>query len=185
MKVVILGAGSTIGTLGKRSLGVARFVERLKEVCGADWERDYGQLAKAAKDCSSENLDEIWTYVDYFGKLRRSLCERADCKADPDCHVPDCQLREKYKDVSGKLRSALVAAYSLDREIAALKLCDDFTLKNVLADLGPGDALISFNWDILAEQILVRFGNTQVVAAARTLPSLPTCVRQLRAASLV
>jgi hypothetical protein len=48
MKVVILGAGSTIGTFGT-SLGVEGFVSRLREVCGSDFTRAGQMLSEHSR----------------------------------------------------------------------------------------------------------------------------------------
>jgi hypothetical protein len=166
MKAVILGAGSTIGTFG-RSLGVDGFVSRLYEVRGIAWRKDYPDLARAIADCGSCNLDRVWTHVDYTAKLRRSLCERTDCQKKPDCTSPGCKGPDYGPHLSGQLRKALIDAYALNDEIDTLRMDADFTLKTVLASLGEGDALISFNWDTAAEQIASRLSIPKLLAAGR------------------
>jgi hypothetical protein len=99
MKVVILGAGSTIGTFG-RSLGVDGFVQRLDEV-RPDWRDKYKVLASAVADCRLNRLDLLWTQVDYAGKLKRSLCTKSDCRRLDDCDDPSCGGPSYGKHLSG------------------------------------------------------------------------------------
>jgi hypothetical protein len=139
MKVVILGTGSTIGTLERvalaTELGVNGFTRRLSRV-KPEWRNEYPSLARAVDDSGSENLDQIWTRMDYAGKLQRSL------------------KRPTYPpETSGQLHRALLVAYSLADEVERLDLDSCFTLKTALMDLGDGDVLISFNWDTVAERI--------------------------------
>lgn len=170
MKVVLLGAGATIGTFGD-SLGVDGFVGRLNAVdrrMGKPWCVRYPDLARAVHDCGSVNLDRIWTHIDYTAKLRRSLCVRQDCPSRPPCSAVDCGAPD-YGDVSGQLRNALLDAYSLETETADLIATGQpFTLKRILDALEGGDVLISFNWDVVAERTLASLRPTlKVVAASR------------------
>jgi hypothetical protein len=139
MKVLILGTGSTIGTLWNvahgAELGVYGFTKRLSRV-KRRWRDDYAALARVVADCGSENLDQIWTHLDYTIKFQRSL------GGNP--YVPG---------TSGELHRALLDAYSLTDEVAKLDLQSDFTLKTELMRLADGDVLVSFNWDTTAERI--------------------------------
>ncbi len=145
-KVLILGAGSTIGTLGRKNLGAVGFIERLGEVF-PDWKREYGDIVAAHQNCRSPNLDKIWRHVDYAGKLVRSL-----------------QDTPAYPDVSGQLRRALLLAYGLEKEMQDVDLRSDFDLGTEIACLKEGDALVSFNWDTVAETIAKERGIPLVAA---------------------
>src|ERR1019366_8619457 len=141
MKVVILGAGSTIGTFNGASLGVDRFVDRLYYVRGVSWRDEYRGLCRVIGDCKSPpgktpSLDRVWTRIDYYSKLDRSLGTTPG-------------------DASLDFHKALLDAYSLTAdERAALAEADaEFTLKTILRPLDSGDALISFNWDTAAERV--------------------------------
>lgn len=181
MKVVILGAGSTIGTLGG-SLGVQGLAQRLEQVHGPTWRARYPRLAEAVEHCGSSNLDRIWTHVDYAAKLTRSVCQAPDCpkldgacpRAGPDCQGPD------YGGVSGELRRALLAAYALRHELEELLMKRaGGTLMGLLTDLQPGDVLISFNWDTVGERIL-REKCAAPVATARRPPLGSTTVHLVK-----
>ena len=105
MKVVMLGAGSTIGTMGDATLGVADFTKRLDRVYPG-WRTEYGDIVRAVDDCDGVgNLDVIWPHVDYAVKLKRSI-----------------QGRPSYDSISGQLRKAITRAYSLTPEFE--RLCD-------------------------------------------------------------
>lgn len=139
MKAVILGTGATIGTLGLEA-GVIGFVRRLEAV-RSNWRTEYPSLAQAVNDCGGNPLDvaldRLWTRLDYYSKFKTILGSAYPGEA------------------STELRKALLDAYGFADEIS--RICSaqtTYPLKTVLADLGPGDAVISFNWDTLAETIL-------------------------------
>jgi len=142
MKAVILGTGATIGTLGGKG-GVKGFEERLNEV-RPSWQDDYRNLKKAIDACKKSrdekiNLDQVWTRIDYYSKFRKIL------------------NGDYGSDASIELHKAVLVAYSFKKEIS--NICNkrhDFTLINELKELGRGDALISFNWDTLAENIVMK-----------------------------
>lgn len=157
MKVVVLGTGATSGTL-RTDGGVDRFVKRLK-VVKPGWREDYVDLARVVDDCKEEQerlgleqhslrLDSIWTRIDYYSKFKLILgCDYGSAAAI-------------------QIRQAVADAYSFEGEID--RLCEsntDFTLKCVLRGLNPGDALISFNWDTVAENILQRALGQELVQA--------------------
>jgi hypothetical protein len=157
MKVVVLGAGATRGTFDNENLGAAHFLQRLEEVpTPRDRWSACTQIKRAAKVCGSDNLDRIWTHVDYAGKFQRAL------GGTPN-----------YDDVSGELRRAILRAYGLKDELAklfaTLNASSQFTLKKHLSSLSDGDALISFNWDTAAEQIFPKVNKARLVAAGPPL----------------
>src|SRR5581483_5120999 len=125
MNVMILGTGSTIGTLGRITfapeLGVNGFTKRLSRV-KPEWRQKLPHLASAIDESGFDNLDQIWTHIDYRGKLARSL---RPLKIEP-----------YHGDTSGELHKALVAAYSLTSEVEQVDLDSTFTLKTALMGLG-------------------------------------------------
>jgi hypothetical protein len=146
MKAVILGTGATIGTLGKIG-GVIGFEKRLTEI-HPRWKRDYPDLERAIRDCKNNNeekidLDKLWTRIDYYSKFSNILKI-----LDFDEYGPKASI---------DLRKAILNIYSFKEEIN--QICTsrkDFTLKLELRELRRGDALISFNWDTLAENIVMK-----------------------------
>jgi hypothetical protein len=132
MKIVLLGTGATIGTLGK-SGGVEHFVKRLNEA-SKTWRRDYPDLNQLIKDCDVDEgkirLDQIWTRIDYYSKFKRIL------------------VSDYGANASIQLHKAVLEAYSFTKEIDCLLKDNkkEFTLKNILSKLETGDTLISFNW---------------------------------------
>jgi len=139
MKVVVLGTGATSGTL-QTDGGVDGFVKRLK-AAQPNWEQDYKELARVVDDCEKKpeqlGLDRIWTRIDYYSKFKLIFGSDYGSKA------------------AIQIRKAVADAYSFKNEIDQLCATDtDFTLKRVLRGLTAGDALISFNWDTVAETIL-------------------------------
>jgi hypothetical protein len=140
MRVIILGTGATIGTLRVKG-GVEHFVDRLDAV-NRVWRNHYPNLDRLIQDCCISNkhtsLDTIWTRVDYYSKFRNILGS------------------EYGADASVELHKAVLEAYAFRSEIDKLIRTSDnstFTLKSELNLLKTGDALISFNWDTLAERI--------------------------------
>ena len=151
MKAVLLGTGSTIGTLGV-SAGVNGFTEYLEKCPG--WESEYPDLKRVINDCRKDpigegepGLDKIWTRIDYYSKFSKILGSDYGAAA------------------SIQLHKAILHAYSFKEKIQELlqSRCN-YTLKDILDGLKPGDALISFNWDTLAEQIAKQIGKNLIQA---------------------
>jgi hypothetical protein len=106
-------------------------------------------------------LDHLWTRIDYYSKFKRILgCDYGAA-------------------ASIQLHQAVVDAYSFADDIA--RVCTtttEFTLKRVLRGLTSGDALISFNWDTLAETILQRLLGKNIVQAPH--PSGNSSIRLIK-----
>ena len=163
MKVVVLGTGATSGTL-RTDGGVAGFIRRLTTV-RPSWTCEYPLLARVVADCQEEaeqlSLEHLWTRIDYYSKFRRILGSEYGAPA------------------SIQLHKAVVDAYSFVDDVA--RICTtttEFTLKRVLRGLTSGDALISFNWDTLAETILQRMLGKDVVQAPH--PSGNSSIRLIK-----
>ena len=148
MKAIILGTGATIGTIGAEA-GVVGFVRRLAAV-RSNWRAEYPLLAEAIDDCGGDandvGLDQIWTRLDYYSKFSKIF-------------------GTVYSgDVSTQLHKAILDAYAFAEDIG--RICSapsEYALKSVLAKLLPGETLISFNWDTLAETILCDVLGAKVV----------------------
>jgi hypothetical protein len=158
MKVLILGAGSSQGTLG--APGVAGFLDQLSDV-RPNWKTDYAALARVVDDAEQldekgvalqkAGLDAIWTRIDYYAKLHTSL-RRSDYGA--------AAAYEMYR--------AVIDVYALKDQIADLPTQAKpgrFTLLTLIAGLGVGDVLVSFNWDVAAEHLANRVLEVPVLQA--------------------
>jgi hypothetical protein len=160
VKLFIFGAGATYGTLGRR--GVKGFG---RELAGRvpQWRNDplYRALAPCAKaalkkgEADEENwdLDVAWTSLDYLAKLRLGL--------------DGLGLTFDDGTASVAIHRAAAAAYGpLDHDhlSRAWHSAAQFTLREVLKAVTPGDVVVSFNWDVLVEHLLVehRFSGTPV-----------------------
>jgi hypothetical protein len=163
MKVVVLGTGSTSGTFAAAG-GVDGFVRRLAAV-HQSWEQDYRELRGAIADCGgaldSVGLDTVWTRLDYHSKFKLILGSD---------YGPEAAIQ---------MRQAIAEAYSFSEELAALSASTkDFTLKRVLIDLSAGDAIVSFNWDTVAETVFITSLGRELVQAPH--PSGPAGVRLIK-----
>src|SRR4051794_6238538 len=103
MRVVVLGAGATSGTLANVG-GVEGFIRRLAAV-KPNWKSEYAALCTACEDCESPDnasLDELWTRLDYRSKFRTILGA------------------DYGKDAAIQVRKAIADAYSFTEEIDRL-----------------------------------------------------------------
>lgn len=162
VKVVILGSGATAGTLcGCPTMPCfGRALARRR----SNWREVYPVLARAVADSQGEkdsdkdmwDLSEVWTRLDYYAKLREAL-GTWDYGAEASC-----QLHRAVLDVYGP---------PADKEIAELlDSGQPFTLLEVIDSLEPGDFLVSFNWDVVAERIAERRGRRLVQVPHPVLP---------------
>lgn len=152
-RLFIFGAGATCGTL-KRP-GVKGFGEALaREVPGWRDDRHYSALARFVdRDVlpgepvtNAWALDAVWTRIDYQAKLWRGLASLGVGRDDTPIGSP--------------IHRALAAVYGtldLDYLGRAWRSERPFTLRDVLRIVGPNDVVVSFNWDVLVELLLVRF----------------------------
>jgi hypothetical protein len=147
VRLFIFGAGSTIGTLGLP--GVDRFgLELARRI--PEWRSKFWGLAavvdalepKPGRSSPNDwNLDTAWTHVDYIAKLHRAL---------DTMHFPGT--------ASHNLHAALVAVYGdveLDRIRRAYDRRRRFKLRKIIDDVKKGDVVVSFNWDVLVEGLLL------------------------------
>jgi hypothetical protein len=151
VKLFLFGAGATYGTLGRR--GVKGFG---RELAGLPrWRGDplYSALAPYAKaalkkgetDAENWDLDVAWTSLDYFAKLRLGL--------------DGLGLIFDEGAASVAIHRAAAAAYGpLDHDYLsrAWHGAVQFTLREILKAVTPGDVVASFNWDVLVEHLLVQ-----------------------------
>jgi hypothetical protein len=167
MRLLILGAGSSIGTLGIAACpGVKGFGNALAGI-RRDWRTAFVHLAQVVDDTTgvsrgSDNwaLDDVWTRLDYIAKLAPAW------GAAP--YAPEASL---------ELHTAIAAVYgpafaSIASVMPRAGKAD--TLPWLLSRVEPGDVVASFNWDTLAEGLLterLRGSGTRLVQAHSGHPS--------------
>lgn len=176
-RVIILGAGASRGTLGEAAPLAADFGKYLREK-NSDWSKSYPYLAAAIKflepriqDTTQQSwaLDKVWGAIDNRVKLRFVLdLTLAGAPFSP----PPSLKKEIYKrnvDPWGfagfELRCAVADVYGVDLDPPIQTASrGNGTVKERLKELQPGDCVISFNYDLLAETILKRNNQKFVIA---------------------
>jgi hypothetical protein len=151
MQALFLGAGATAGTL-KDTSGyppVAKQFGRALNEAAPDWMHGHLGLREVITHLGPtiENLglEEIWTCIDYHAKLGVVLP-----------HWPQWGPQAAID-----LKRTLLLLYGrrCDKLANELELSSDYTLGRLISDLAPGDVLISFNYDTIAERLATRFGH--------------------------
>lgn len=159
MKVVLIGAGASAGTVGAMAAPMARdFGQRLAELV-PNWPEAFPNLAQAVDqwaalaggDPARWPLDGVWTLVDNYAKLRPIL---------EHLGLPE------YPAVSTELRRAILEVYG-QLCVEMLPYEPEGTLVDVLRKLSIGDAVVSMNYDVLVEEIAHRCGIELVLADPR------------------
>ncbi len=174
-RVILLGAGASRGTLREQAPVAAEFGEYLnKRVPG--WSKDYPYLAAVVRflelripDTSEKSwgLDKVWGAIDNRVKLQHILGLSL-----PDVPFPPPATKEIYKmnwdpfSFAGfELRWAVARVYGVALDSKIQKAAKgNGTVKKELEQLQPGDCVISYNYDLLAEKML-RELNKKVVMA--------------------
>ena len=128
----------------------AKFGEQL-ECSSPSWQSQFPNLKKVVQhlghDLRELSLEDLWTCIDYYYKLAQQPGGALPFAG----WIPDAEL---------ELKKALLLAYGsrCDKEAKTLRLDQQFTLNDLLAGVGPGDILISFNYDTLVERLAGRKG---------------------------
>jgi hypothetical protein len=146
VRLFIIGAGATIGTLG--TPGVKGFGSHLEHQLKT-WRSELGKLSTVVDALAAEHrrtpadwdLDAAWTHIDYFAKLYPALGEKASYEGS----------------AAAGIHAAVTAVYgTLDvaRVLRAYDAGNKFTLREEIDRVARGDVVASFNWDILIESLL-------------------------------
>lgn len=163
--VILLGAGATRGTLRDEAPVAAKFGQCLNHLV-PDWSKTYPYLAAVVRfleprvpSTSEESwaLDKVWGAIDNRVKLRCILGLSL-----PGAPFPPPQTKRIYDrnmdpwGLAGfELRCVLTRIYGVRLNSAIQEAVKGSgTLKGELARLQAGDCVISFNYDLLAEQLL-------------------------------
>ena len=150
LNAFLLGAGASRGTFDDLLVPVAsEFGEVLASV-NPCWTQDYPALFKVVQhlglDPGAWALEPVWSCIDYYSKLQPAL-----------------PLQKPWIDESSQIKKALLAVYGrrCDQAVAG----DDSTLACLFrTEMKPGDVLISFNYDTIAERTAVRCGHRLLAA---------------------
>lgn len=186
MKTVILGSGATAGTceLAPTTGGFGRALRQRVP----SWRSRYPVLAVLVDDLlrkerqalhpdypTSEVVDvpvasidawdlaRAWTRLDYFSKFPEIQ------RGQPYGYQANLQLHAAILDVYGE---------SLRTEIRrALANTVEFTLCAIISSLQPGDVLVSFNWDVLAETLAEHLGIPLIQAPTQNAREAVTLIK--------
>jgi hypothetical protein len=144
-----LGAGCSYGTLKDR-----RHFPPLARDFGSeltkrtpDWLDKYPNLSKVAEHLGvtlpKVSLEELWTCIDYHAKFYEAF-----------------NIGWDSVQVVLQLKRSLLRMYgrSCDDDAAKLRVSDSYTLGRIVGEIRPGDTLVSFNYDTLAEQLAKKRG---------------------------
>jgi hypothetical protein len=173
--VIILGAGASYGTVGKKAPLARDFGQYLMKKT-PDWSKSYPYLAAAINfleprledtTLKSWALDRVWGAIDNWVKLRFVLNLTL-----PGAPFPAPSSKNIYKrnlDPWGfagfELRCVVASVYGVGLDAAILTACGGSgTVKEKLKELQPGDCVISFNYELLAETILQKNGQKFTLA---------------------
>lgn len=146
MKVFLLGAGASRGSLSNLCIPVAdKFGQGLAEVCPG-WKHEYPALLRVVEHLhlhlDSWPLEPVWSCIDWYAKLQPAL-----------------PLPKPWENESRQIKKALLAVYGTRCDDAANQVRDDSTLAQLFQnEVQKGDVLISFNYDTIAERIAQRYG---------------------------
>lgn len=176
-RVIILGAGASYGTLEPEAPLAAGFGKYLIKKA-PDWSHRYPYLAAAINflgprlqdtTLASWALDKVWGAIDNRVKLKCVLGLTLPGAPFPP---PPSLKKEIYKrnldpwGLAGlELRCAVADVYGVDLDPAIQRASgDNGTVRKRLKELQPGDCVISFNYELLAETILKKNGQKFTVA---------------------
>jgi hypothetical protein len=149
MNLFLIGAGASRGTFDSRNFRVPttnEFGEVLSEL-DAEWKSSFRTLGLAVRclglDDSNWSLADVWTLIDYHAKLADALPFRT---AD-------------WSGSSIDMKKALLTVYGQRCDLKAEEVAEDSTLYSLFErELNPGDVVVSFNYDTIAERIIRRVG---------------------------
>jgi hypothetical protein len=145
MKVIVLGAGSSRGSLESLRVPVSNeFGSVLAETVPA-WETLLPALALVVDHLGLErrswSLEDVWKCLDWYAKLQRAL-----------------PLPKPWSDESRQLKKALLAVYGARCDAAAASVREDATVARLFrTELRNGDVIVSFNYDTIAERLAARW----------------------------
>lgn len=148
MQAFFLGAGCSRGTFRFSDFPIPVATEFGKALSAVEprWQRKYPALLQVVRHLKLKSsewcLESVETCMDYYAKLQPAL------------------PRKKWNCESEQMKKALLAVYGRRCDKAADRVRDDSTLALLLRRKAkPGDYLISFNYDTIAEKVATRLGH--------------------------
>lgn len=197
-KVVILGAGASRGALGELAPTSAEFGKYVCcKVCNGekDFREKFPNLSEVLEllreriprseqkvECfriDNWPLDKVWGAMDTRWKLhdiigqREYLSSKETGRSTNIIKNAHPAHNDMWDHASFELRYLTTQVYGSGLECAIEKAgkcdCGSCNLKSVFDELNPGDSVISFNYDNLAEKMLDGCGKKWTVAHPNTL----------------
>jgi hypothetical protein len=146
MKAFLFGAGASKGSLESLVVPIAReFGEVLCQVRPA-WRTEYPAILKAIEHLrlndAAWSLEPVWSCIDWYAKLQGAL-----------------PLPRPWTNEGPQIKKALLAVFGTRCDKADAQVHRDSTIAKLLRDeMVPGDVLISFNYDTIAERVAKQEG---------------------------
>lgn len=141
--IYLLGAGASRGTFPSFSVPVAsEFGETLASL-DPSWGATYPALKMVVDHLglvpNSWSLEPVWSCIDYYAKLQLALPSKPWVKEGPE------------------MKKAILAVYGTRCDHQAAHVAPTATLASLLnREMQPGDALVSFNYDTIAERVAAK-----------------------------
>lgn len=141
--MILLGAGASRGCFDQPIAPVAADFGRVFGNLHPDWQLTFSSLASVVQhlglDPGTWPLEPVWSCIDYYAKLQAAL-----------------PLAAPWKHGSQEIKKAVLSVYGRPCDEAAVAA--DSTLATLLRGAAPGDVVISFNYDTIAERLAARLG---------------------------
>lgn len=143
MKTILLGAGASRGSLEAPIVPVATEFGEVLATVEPGWMASYPALAGVVRHLGLDRrawpLEPVWSCIDYYAKLQDAL-----------------PLKKPWTDESREIKKALLSVYGRRCDEAAPTA--ESTLAVLLRTIEPGDVVVSFNYDTIAERVAARQG---------------------------
>jgi len=166
MRLYIFGAGASAGTLG---LPAARDFGLELARAKPRWRRAYPHLARVVEglrqsgETESWDLADAWTRLDYLTKLAWAV-----------------DLGGDLAEANVEMRKALLDVYGRTGARVRRNGHKSQTVRTLLRKARPGDVVVSFNYDLLVEQVAAEAGVHLVQAPCERCRGKHRCVQLVK-----
>ena len=155
--VYVVGAGASAGTLGSNVAPCSADFGKTLTIVLPDWQKKFPHLAKVVQRMVRQNrikpldwsLETVWTTIDNRLKLipitRDALLKE---ESSDDLLMADFELKQASCYIYGERTSS-----HLERETDRLGV-----LKHELSGMSVASCVVSFNYDLLVESVLLQPG---------------------------